>query len=80
MPVTLKQIEDHMEQMESTSALLAGCRNTIHHLAHIGKKNTQRAIDAEARVAELKKEVANLKAIMRGDGGTKPVNLEADDE
>jgi hypothetical protein len=34
----------------------------------------------QALVAELKAEIANLKAIMRGDGGTDPIVLENNDE
>lgn len=56
MTTTIKDVEEMMERVEGLSLFLAGVRSTLHLVATKGKEGIERAIKAEARVAELEEE------------------------
>lgn len=54
MSVTVKQLEAEIEKYGELTALLAGCRSTIHELATIGKRHYERAEQLQASIIHAK--------------------------
>lgn len=61
--MTLNKLEAHMDTVKELDIglVLAECRSTIDHLAHIGKKNTERAIAAEEKLSTKDDEIERLR-------------------
>jgi hypothetical protein len=55
MTISVEELDASYEQLKEFDllGLIVRCRNTIHELAVIGKRNTERAIKAEQQLAKV---------------------------
>jgi hypothetical protein len=60
----------------SVPAWCDGARERIAELEEESRQYFNNEVALRKRIAELEAEVSNLKAIMRGDGGTEKVEVE----